>query len=235
MNDDISTQRVYRLFHTEDYNRRIGFSHHALARLTVLRNTWTQMNQAIMELGLQEPYPAMPRNPSYQDIRSLEWLWDDSLKTRYECRVVISNDTYVTVTDLVTPKGMRLSVALDSSDYEDVQITTYRSKALTPGDLITDGDRLVVKTTLGNEGEAVPVEFIGLGYRPEDHGRIVRTQAPTVVHFDAVLTPDENPGFPLRTGWRKHNLKDLMENELAAKGGTEHIFDVGPSAPTKSS
>lgn len=186
MNDDISTQRVYRLFQTEEYGRRIGFSHNALARLAVLRNTWTQMNQAIMELGLQEPYPAMPRNPSYQDVRSQEWLWDESLQTRYECRVVISNDTYVTVTDLVTPKGMRLSVALDSPDYEDVHVTSYRSKALAPGEIITEGDRQAIKTEFGTESEAVPGELIGLVYVPENHGRIVRTQAPTVVRFDAM-------------------------------------------------
>lgn len=183
----VNSTRTMRLFHTESFDsvsgrftgngKRIGFEICTMSRISVLREAWKSIAKAISDLELMPPEPRFPRQSSYEQVRSIDWIYHEELGKLCQGSIIVSDETYVSVED-PTRKGWLLSVMIDSNDYEDVLITTYQPFNLDDGDEIQDGDMRLKQPIhpdpIMREREPVPPEWIGQPFYKEVHGTVKR-------------------------------------------------------------
>lgn len=174
--------RQYRLFETENEGRRLGFEPNSLARIQVLRKQWPIMRQAIYDLELTERYPVVRFN-SYQGLWTMESVFDEKSMSTYLVDVKITDEDHVQVSDK-TRRNWSLSVLMESTHFEDVQVTFHPAIQLIEGEIIRAGDRYYPAKPADSlivEPVDVAPEWVGQIFSVELHRKIKRKIAPTVV------------------------------------------------------
>lgn len=196
----VNSTRTMRLFNTESFDsaygqyngsgKRIGFEIYTLSRIKVLREAWKNIAKAISDLELTPPEPRFPRQSSYEQVRSIDWMYHEELGKLCQGSIIVSDETYVSVED-PTRKGWLLSVMIDRNDFEDVLITTYQPFNLDDGDEIQDGDlRLkqpIHPDPIMREREPVPLEWIGQTFDMKLHGSLKRRAKATITPLAEVV------------------------------------------------
>lgn len=189
----VLSERSFRLFRVERHEagRRIGFQPNTLARIAVLRKMWGKVRQEISEL---EPQESFPRSASFQELRSREWVFDEETGKTHECYISVTDPDYVLVKDHARPLGPMLSIQIDVNDYEDVRVTTYLARKLSPGEVIADGDQRLAQPEdpdpfWSREREAVPHDWIGQPFAPEVHQKVLRPREPDVARESPASSP----------------------------------------------
>lgn len=195
-----NTSRTMRLFKTEKFDensgqffgsgQRLGFEIYTLSRIIVMRKAWKEMAQAIAELDLPTPFPRLRRQSSYDKILSWDLIFHEELGKLCQGFVKISDDVYVSVED-PDRKGWWLSVMIDSKDFEDVHVTTYKPFKLEAGDIIQECDmrweRPVNPDPIQRVREPVPADWIGQQFDAEEHLAVFRHHKPTVLALADVI------------------------------------------------
>jgi len=189
-----NTSRTMRLFKTETLDdnsgqfigsgKRLGFEIYTLSRILVIRKAWKEIAQHIADLDLTAPYPRFSRQSSYEEIRSKDWIFHEELGKLYEGNIKVSDHTYVSVED-PKRKGWWLSVMIDSNDFEDVRVTTYRPFKLEVGELIQDCDMRWEQPVNTNPvlrlREPIPLDWVGRQFNTKEHIAIFRHPKATVL------------------------------------------------------
>lgn len=145
---------------------------------------------AISDLELTPPEPRFPRQLSYEEVRSKDWMYHEELGKLREGNIMVSDETYVSVED-PTRKGWWLSVMIDSTNFEDVQVTTYQPFNLESGDVIQAEDlRLkqpIHPEPIMREREPIPLEWIGQPFDKEVHGSVKRQTKASVTPLAEIV------------------------------------------------
>lgn len=197
---NVNSVRTMRLFHTESIDsvsgqltgcgKRVGFEIYTLSRINVLRDAWKNIAKAISDLELTPPESRFPRQSSYEQVRSKDWIFHEELGKFCEGSLTVSDDTYVSVEDPAR-KGCRLSVMIDSSNFEDVQVTIYQPFNLESGDVIQAGDlhlkQPIHPKSIVRESEPVPLEWVGQPFDKEVHGLVKRRTKASITRLTEVI------------------------------------------------
>lgn len=197
----VNSSRTMRLFNTELYDstarqmtgdgKRIGLEVSSLSRIQVLRDGWKSISSAIQDLELVAHYPRFPRQPSYEYVCSIDWVFHEEVGKILQANIKVSDDTYVMVED-PKKKGLWLSVAIDRRDFEDVRVTTYRPFKLENGEEMRMGDLRLIQPIHPNptmtHREPIPIDWVGQRLNEEVHGSLKRQQSAVVTPLSEVIT-----------------------------------------------